>query len=64
MVSYLPQIQSVYVDFNYLSGTNFECTWFNPTTGKKEASFMINKKSVQRVSPTHGEDWVLIVEGK
>ena len=64
MVSYLPQIQSVYVDFNYLSGTNFECTWFNPATGKKEASFMINKKSVQRVSPTYGEDWVLIVQGK
>ena len=35
-----------------------------PATGKKEASFMINKKSVQRVSPTYGEDWVLIVQGK
>ncbi|HTE33899.1 MAG TPA: DUF4038 domain-containing protein [Chryseolinea sp.] len=64
MVSYLPEIQSIYVDFNYLSGTNFKCSWFNPSTGKKEPTFVVSSKSVQRISPKNGEDWVLVVEGE
>ncbi len=63
MVSYLPQIQSVYVDFGFLSGNKFKCAWYNPKNGKKEKEFTINKKTVQRVSPAYGEDWVLMIKG-
>ena len=31
MVSYIPQIQPVYVDFSFLSGNSFSCTWYNLT---------------------------------
>jgi hypothetical protein len=64
LVAYIPEIQSIKLDFNYLSGTTFKCTWFNPKNGKKEKEFTIDKKIVQRVSPVNGEDWVLIVEGQ
>jgi hypothetical protein len=63
MVSYLPEIQPIYVDFNFLTGNSFTCYWYNPQTGKKEKEFNIKQKSVQRVSPQNGEDWVLVVQG-
>ena len=37
-VSYLPQIQAVYVDFNFLSRYSFTCAWYNPATGKRKKS--------------------------
>ena len=51
MVSYLPQIQAVYVDFNFLSGDSFTCAWYNPAIGKKEKEFTTNKKTVQQIFP-------------
>ena len=62
MVSYIPQIQPVYVDFSFLSGNSFSCTWYNPDNGKIEKEFTVVKKTVQRVSPPNGEDWVLMVK--
>ena len=38
------------------------CTWYNPGTGKIEKEFTVVKKTVQRVSPPNGEDWVLMVK--
>ncbi len=64
MVSYLPELQSLYVDFNFLSGKTFQCTWFNPGNGKKEKTFTVDKKTVQRISPANGEDWLLLIQGK
>jgi hypothetical protein len=64
MVSYLPQLQALSVDFNFLSGNNFSCTWFNPATGKKEKEFTVTEKTVQRIGPPNGEDWVLLVQSK
>ena len=64
LVSYLPQIQSVSVDFAFLSGESFKCTWYNPANGKKENDFVVNKKTVQRISPPNGEDWVLMIRGE
>ncbi|HZK97405.1 MAG TPA: DUF4038 domain-containing protein [Prolixibacteraceae bacterium] len=63
MVSYLPEIQSLSVDFGFLSGDIFKCTWFNPRTGETDKVFTIKTKSVQRISPVNGEDWVLMVQG-
>ena len=61
MVSYLPEIQPVHVDFNYLSGSSFNYYWLNPATGEKSQTFKITAKSVQRLSPQNGQDWVLVV---
>ena len=55
MVSYLPQIQAAYIDFNLLSGDSFTCAWYNPATGKKEKEFTINKKTVQQIFPVGGK---------
>lgn len=63
MVSYIPEIRPVYVDFGFLSGNSFKCTWYNPVTGKKEQEFMVDKKTIQRISPANGEDWVLMIQG-
>jgi hypothetical protein len=62
MVSYLPQLQALSVDFNFLSGNSFTCTWFNPATGKNEKSFVVTEKTVRRLGPPNGEDWVLVIK--
>lgn len=64
LVSYLPEIQPVNVDFAFLSGSSFTCTWYNPANGKKEKDFLVSKKTVQRISPPNGEDWVLMIRGE
>ena len=51
MISYLPQIQAVCVDLNFLSGDSFTCAWYNPAIGKKEKEFTTNKKTVQQIFP-------------
>ncbi|MCU0354829.1 MAG: glycoside hydrolase family 140 protein [Cytophagales bacterium] len=62
LVSYLPQIGSVSVDFNYLTGSRFRVRWYNPQTGKFEKESTVDKKTTQRLGPVTGEDWVLLVE--
>jgi hypothetical protein len=64
MVSYLPEIQPLSVDFGFLAGSSFECYWFNPSTGKKEKTFLVKERVVKRISPPNGEDWVLVVQGQ
>ena len=61
MISYIPEIRPVYVDFGYLSGNSFKCTWFDPATGKTAKEFTVSTKNVQKVGPPYGEDWVLMV---
>jgi hypothetical protein len=62
MVSYLPQTQAIRVDFGYLSGNKFNVRWYNPTTGEFSATTVITQKTVQRLGPATGEDWLLLVE--
>ncbi len=64
MVAYLPQLQALFVDFNFLSGTSFKCSWYNPVNGKVEKEFTVKDKTVQRLGPPNGEDWVLMIEGE
>lgn len=61
LVAYLPEIQSLRVDFNYLQGDRFACYWYNPATGKRVKEFEITEKTVQHIAPASGEDWVLVV---
>ena len=63
MVSYIPEIRPVSVDFGFLSGNNFKCTWYNPVTGKRGKEFTVNTKTVQKIGPVYGEDWVLMIQG-
>jgi hypothetical protein len=63
MVSYLPQLGQITVDFSYLNGKRFECFWFDPATGKQSETFTVTERSVKRISPTTGEDVVLVVKG-
>ncbi|MEL7585832.1 MAG: DUF4038 domain-containing protein [Prolixibacteraceae bacterium] len=62
MVSYIPEIRPIYVDFGFLSGNSFKCTWFNPVNGKKEQEFTVDKKSVRKMCPLYGDDWILLIE--
>lgn len=63
LVSYIPEVQPIRVDFNYLSGTSFNCSWYNPSSGKIEKEFIVKGKSVEWLSPINGEDWVLLIQG-
>jgi hypothetical protein len=62
LVSYLPEIQAIQIDFNYLNGQKFRGRWYNPSNGVFEKEFTIDKKTVQRIGPANGADWVLLVE--
>lgn len=64
LVSYLPQIQPVVVDFGHLSGERFKVIWYNPSNGREEKVFWMEKKTVQRLGPPNGEDWVLMIQAE
>jgi hypothetical protein len=64
MVSYIPQLQSVTVDFGYLEGNMFTGRFYDPRTGKIVKEFTIDNKSVKRLSSPPGEDLLLIIEKK
>lgn len=62
LVSYIPQLTSVMVDFGYLEGTRFKVRFYDPRYGKFIRETIIEKKSVQRVISPPGEDLVLLIE--
>jgi hypothetical protein len=64
MVSYIPQLQSLMIDFNYLSGNNFKVKFYDPRTGKIIKEMNITKKNAQRIESPPAEDLVLVVEGE
>jgi hypothetical protein len=64
MVSYLPQLQSVTVDFGYLEGMMFSGRFYDPRSGEIVKEFIVDKKSVQRVVSPPGEDLLLVIKQK
>lgn len=62
MVSYIPQLTSLIVDFGYLEGNNFRVRFFDPRFGKFIKETTVEKKSVQRLESPPGEDLVLLIE--
>jgi hypothetical protein len=62
MVSYIPQLQSITVDFGYLEGARFTGKFFDPRSGKKIKEFQVDKKTVQRIASPPGEDLLLLIE--
>jgi hypothetical protein len=64
LVSYLPELTSLTIDFGYLAGDTFTGKWYDPRTGKILKEFTNNKKTVQRIISPPAEDLVLLIEGK
>jgi hypothetical protein len=62
LVSYLPEIQPLMIDFGYLNGSTFRGYWFNPSNGEKSSEFTVTSKTVQRIGPINGSDWVLVIQ--
>lgn len=62
MVSYIPQLTSVTVNFGYLEGNRFRARFFDPRNGKFIKEIMIAQKTVQRVVSPPGEDLVLLIQ--
>ena len=62
LVSYIPQLTSVSVDFGYLAGNKFKIRFYDPRFGKFIKETITDKKSVQRVLSPPGEDLVLLIE--
>ena len=64
MVSYIPQLTSVTVNFGHLQGDRFEVKFFDPRNGKYIKETMIVEKSVQRIISPPAEDLVLLIQGQ
>lgn len=62
LVSYLPQIQPVVVDFGILSGEAFRIKWFDPASGRSVKEFTIESRKLQKLQTPSGEDFVLVIE--
>jgi hypothetical protein len=62
LVSYIPQLQSVTVDFGYLEGDKFSGKFYDPRTGEIIKEFEVDKKSVERIASPPGEDLLLVIE--
>jgi len=59
LVAYIPQIQSVTVDFGFLEGNSFKGSFYDPRSGKIVKEFSIDRKTVQRIASPPGEDLLL-----
>jgi hypothetical protein len=64
LVSYIPQLTSVTVDFGFLGGDTFKVSFFDPRNGRFIKSTLITEKTVQRVISPPAEDLVLLIEGR
>lgn len=64
LVTYIPQLTSVTVDFGYLAGNKFRVRFFDPRYGKYIKETTVDKRTVQRVVSPPGEDLVLHIEAE
>jgi hypothetical protein len=64
LVVYLPELQSVTVDFGFLNGTAFAVAFFDPRTGETLTTETQREKKVRRIRSSPGEDLVLMIQAK
>ncbi len=64
LVAYLPELQSVTVDFGHLAGESFAVSFIDPRTGAILKTMTINGRTVQRLASPPAEDLVLMIQGK
>ncbi len=62
LVSYIPYLTSLTVDFGYLEGNKFSVKFFDPRRGKFIKETTVEKKTVQRLQSPPGEDLVLLIQ--
>jgi hypothetical protein len=62
LVSYLPQIQPVVVDFGFLSGEIFRIRWFDPVSGRFVKEFTMESRKLQKLQTPSGDDFILVIE--
>lgn len=59
---YTPQGQPIRANLNLLGGNIIRASWFNPRTGEETFYKLFPPKAALFAAPTHGEDWVLVLE--
>jgi hypothetical protein len=62
MAAYLPELQSVTVDFGYLSGDSFLVTFFDPRSGRKIKTETVATRKLRRLESPPAEDLVLLIQ--
>lgn len=62
LVSYIPQIRSLTVNFGYLSGNSFSIKFINPINGNTIREFTTDDKSTRRVASPPGEDLIMLIK--
>ncbi|MBL9139307.1 MAG: DUF4038 domain-containing protein [Verrucomicrobiales bacterium] len=64
MVAYLPELQSVTVNFARLAGEVFEVAFVDPRTGKRIKVETVKERTVRRLPSPTAEDLILMIEGR
>lgn len=64
LVSYIPELISVTVNFGFLEGENFSVRFFDPRTGLFVRDETVTNTGVKRIVSPPGEDLVLIIESQ
>ena len=64
LVAYLPELQSVSVDFGWLNGDAFTVSFLDPRTGQTLKTQTQKEKKVRRIPSPPGEDLVLMIQAK
>jgi hypothetical protein len=64
LVAYLPELQSVSVDFGWLNGDAFTVSFLDPRTGRTLKTETQKEKKVRRIPSPPGEDLVLMIQAK
>lgn len=59
---YTPQGQPIRANLDLFGGKIIRTSWFNPRTGEETFFKLFPPKPALFVSPTHGEDWLLVLE--
>lgn len=62
VVSYLPQLQPLVVNFDALLGSRYVIRWYDPRSGMFAKETEWEKRGVHRLYPPSGEDWVMIIQ--
>ena len=64
LVAYLPELQSVTVNFGHLAGDSFTVSFLDPRTGQPIKTATVTGKKVQRLASPPAEDLVLMIQGQ
>lgn len=62
LISYLPEIQPVTVDFSTLAGNKFTIKWYDPKNGSLLKQSALSEKKVKKLNTPAGEDFILAIE--